>query len=240
MSPEPMTVRARVGAALPAPVRRAIERWRATHAPAYEPEFSKAIREWVRPGSVCADVGGNVGEMTVYLARLAGTSGRVVAFEPVPGNVATLRGAVEAAGVSASVTVEEAAVSDGSAASVWLHPGRGRSHAEWNIMGRDVDGVVTDPEIEVRSLSLDQYFGDGPLDFVKIDVEGAEGKVLAGMTGLLERVRPVVAVEFHYDEAWAERGPLLDAGYELRDLDGNVIPPDGPRAYQCLALPPGR
>ncbi len=41
--------------------------------------------------------------------------------------------------------------------------------------------------MDVKAVSLDDYFADKPVSFVKIDVQGAEGGVLAGMKKLLQR-----------------------------------------------------
>jgi FkbM family methyltransferase len=137
------------------------------------------------------------------------------------------------------VTVENLAVTDGAEPSVWLHPGRGRADGEWNVVGYGVDGFQTAPELEVAATSLDAYVASGErLDFVKIDVEGAEGQVLAGMRRLLREARPIVLIEFHDDEGWGGRHHLLEAGYRLETLDGHAVAPDAPRIYHCLAFPP--
>ena len=53
---------------------------------------------------------------------------------------------------------------------------------------------------ESSPYNLDEYFTAGPaLNMVKIDVEGAESQVLAGMTRILREVRPVLFIEFHDD-----------------------------------------
>jgi len=93
----------------------------------------------------------------------------------------------------------------------------------------------------VTLLPLDGWYPPGAqLDFVKIDVEGAEGLVLAGMRRLLREARPVLAVEFHDDEAWTSRHELLDAGYALSRTDGSAIDPAGDRVYHVIARPGAR
>ena len=57
---------------------------------AYEPEIADVLRREIAPGSVCFDVGANVGYYAILMARLAGENGTVVAFEPVPLNFETL------------------------------------------------------------------------------------------------------------------------------------------------------
>ena len=70
-----------------------------------------------------------------------------------------------------------------------------------------------------------------------VDVEGAEGLVLAGMRRVLREQRPVVAIEFHDDAGWAGRRELLDAGYQLAATDGSAVDPEGPRVYHVIARP---
>lgn len=206
----------------------------------YEPEVCQTIIRVVQPGWVCADVGAYQGVVTQHLARRVGPTGRVVAFEVHPQNWAVLHERIQNSAYARWVIVEHLAVSDGTQPRLWLYPGRQRSGAEWNIVGHDVEGDPTEREIEVPATSLDAYFPLGErLDFVKIDVEGAEALVLVGMRRLLQEVRPAVLVEFHDEAGWAGRVELLTARYHLYALDGRRLDPtrDTVRLYHCLALP---
>jgi FkbM family methyltransferase len=204
----------------------------------YEPDVVAAIEQNVLPGATCADVGAHVGAITRVLARAVGSGGHVFAFEAYPPNAEDLRKTLSAKGLS-WVTVENFAITDGTERTVWLHSGRDRTSSEWNVVGHDVDGRETPPELEVQAISLDDYLPAGaPLDFVKIDVEGAEARVLAGMRRLLREARPVILTEFHDDEGWNARHHMLEAGYSLETLAGEPISRDSKRVYHCLALPP--
>jgi FkbM family methyltransferase len=201
----------------------------------YEPELTAALERTVEPGWTCVDVGAHVGNVTVTLVRLVGKRGRVVAFEAHPTNAAQLRSRFRRDRV---VEVVNAAVGDGSSERLALYAGRHDHSTEWNVVGHDVEGAPTRVVAEVPAVSLDAWFSPGAqLDFVKIDVEGAEGLVLVGMRRLLREARPVLAVEFHDDAAWAFRNELLDAGYELSHPDGSSIDPAGPRVYHVIARP---
>lgn len=203
----------------------------------YEPEFTAAIERVVQHGWTCADVGAHVGNITETLVRLVGKDGRVIAFEAHPANAAELRERFRRAPV---VEVVNAAVSDGTSDRLSLYAGRHDHSTEWNVVGHDVDGVPTRRELEVQAVSLDTWFVTGQqLQFVKIDVEGAEGLVLAGMQRVLREQRPVVAIEFHDDAGWAGRRELLEAGYRLSGTDGSPVDPDGPRIYHVIARPSG-
>ena len=206
----------------------------------YEPDVSNLIQQVVQPGWVCADVGANIGLITRLLARLVGPKGLVIAFEAHPENARVLNQDYKFLVEKKQIRVENLAVSDGSSKFLWLYSGRKRSHFEWNIVGHDVDGNKTEPEFQIPATSLDDYFPEGSqLNFVKIDVEGAEALVLHGMSRLLRQTRPILIIEFHDNEGWRGREELFDAGYILYDMQGKRLEPvnDIQSIFRCLALP---
>jgi FkbM family methyltransferase len=205
---------------------------------AYEPELQAATARLVRPGWTCADVGAHEGIFTRLLADLVGESGRVIAFEAHPENARRLQKALHSS-LRDRVTVENLAVTDGRAERVSLHRGRGRASQEWNVLGVDLEGRPTPAELEIAATSLDSYFHGSRLDFVKLDVEGAEAGVLRGMRRLLRDTKPTIVVEFHTADGWAARKELLDAGYRLETPAGEPVDirPGAERVYHCVALP---
>lgn len=212
----------------------------------YEPAVVAALQRLVRPGFVCADVGANVGVLTICLARCVGENGRVVSFEAVSETAARLRRNVARSGeLAPRVTVEEVAVTDGSEPSIELFPGRGGAPAEWTIShefaSREDRVAVERLPIRVAAISLDSYFAPGArLDLVKMDIEGAEPQAVAGMRRLLRDERPLLVLEFHREVGWPAIPALLEAGYLLESLEGASLPaPAGPDdvPYQLVARP---
>ena len=67
-------------------------------------------------------------------------------------------------------------------------------------------------------MSLDDYWGNRTdrLNFVKIDVEGAEAAVLKGMKRVMRRDRPILLVELHAFDSWRENHPALQI---IRDFN---------------------
>lgn len=182
----------------------------------YEPEVVQTIQRIVRPGWTAVDIGANIGYVTLLLAKLVGPQGRVIAFEPLPENFQVLQ---ENIGLNAylNVSLEPNAVMD-KPGSVRLY--RQREHC---LTGTASTASGSGAGLEVPAVSLDGYLeerGDH-VQFVKIDVEGAEGAVLNGMRRVLAEDHPVVLVELHGEgpETRAALSALTTNGYGIRYLD---------------------
>jgi FkbM family methyltransferase len=156
-----------------------------------ERDVLRTAGKLVKPGDVVLDVGANMGLTARAFCKLVGPSGRVFAFEPDPSTAALLRHNVAN---FRQCEVREIAVSD--------HAGTARFH----IHGASTAGSSLVPSsahmrsIDVALLPLDRFISDESLnriDLVKIDVEGAEPKVLRGFESSLERFPNVrLVIEF--------------------------------------------
>ncbi len=147
----------------------------------YEVYETKLVLGLVRPGDVAVDVGGMIGYYTLLLARHVGGEGRVYAFEPDERNFALLSENVAMNGYD-HVTLRRAVVG-ASTGRTTLFPApeefRGDGRA-YGVEGGERTGV------EVDMVSLDETI-EGPVDIIKIDVQGYEGHVLEGMRDVLAR-----------------------------------------------------
>ena len=146
---------------------------------------------WVRPGDTVVDVGANIGWNAVRAARLAGPEGRVVAVEPTPDTLAVLRRNVAACGLG---TIEVAPAAAGRAAGTAELFVRGGVSAGNSLYPESRYARVT-RVVEVPVVPLDALV-EGVAGLVKIDVEGAELEVLAGMERLLAAPGLVLIVEW--------------------------------------------
>jgi FkbM family methyltransferase len=186
----------------------------------------------VRPGMVAWDVGANLGYFAVLMADLVGPRGSVVAVEPNP-RMALLCGRNLALnGFGRIARVEPLAVSDLGGLTR-----RFRVAASDPKNGRlasgeapAADGDVT--EFAVRTARLDDLAA-GPVDFLKMDVEGGEERAWAGMQGLLDRSPDItVLMEFNALRCRAPGETLgaIGARFPLRELhlDGVVRPVAAP------------
>lgn len=203
----------------------------------YEPEV-QFFSERLRPGQSFIDVGANFGLFTVLASRRVGAAGKVLAFEPWAGSATHLRRNVEA-NRCANVAIHECALSDDvGTAKFSVHEDCGR-----NSLGQ-LD-TADSAEVEVRR--LDELLpGDARLDWMKIDVEGAEELVLRGAVETLRRCRPAIVFET------TAQGPacmglppfgawdfLAELGYGFFDVDDPALPRlSAPRLGNSLGVHP--
>ncbi|MGH6954459.1 MAG: FkbM family methyltransferase [Alphaproteobacteria bacterium] len=160
-------------------------------------ELVPALRPLVPPDAVVFDVGAHAGQFTKLFARLA-PRGRVYAFEPGGYALSILGRAVRWRRLT-NVTIVPAALGDRAGWGTLATPikqggsrGFGLSH-----LGRP-DGRWPAGCEQVRVLTLDLFAAEsglGRLDFIKADIEGWEGRMIAGGLATLDRFRPALLLE---------------------------------------------
>jgi len=182
-----------------------------------------AIARHVARGGHYVDVGAAYGYYTVLLGDLAGEKGKVEAFEPHAGQMRRLVQTCAVNGLSERVALHPYAVVEQPYAALPFLRGNhnigSSALAELYSCGEDTQ------EDTVSAVSLDQLLGDKKIDFVKIDVEGAEARVWDGMRQLRGNPNLQILMELtpfkHPDhgrrileEAQAEGFKLLEVGTE--------------------------
>jgi FkbM family methyltransferase len=173
--------------------------WRGEH----EVDVQKAILEAVGPGAVVYDIGAHAGSIALGVARLVGPSGRVVAFEADPANVASLQESVLRSRLTASLQVIHAAVWSGEATHVTFRRG-GVRRSHGGVETDELHPVLGTGElIDVRAITLDNFIASGGSapQLVKVDVEGGEYEVLRGARNLFTKSRPLLIAEVHHPQA---------------------------------------
>lgn len=160
----------------------------------YDRELDAVMTSALRPDSNCVDVGCYRGEVLRRILKLA-PRGKHFAIEPVRENHAYLARKFPAA------RIFNMALSDYSGRAAFQH-----------VVDRPArSGLLKvdypDPRQEVREVSIDVGTLDGVIpagvriDFIKIDVEGAELAVLRGGRKLIRKYQPMIAFEHGYERA---------------------------------------
>jgi FkbM family methyltransferase len=178
----------------------------------------------VKPGMTVVDVGANFGYYTLLFADAVGESGHVIAVEPNPDAVALLRETVLLNGYASRTRIVPHALSS-VAGRAWLYAPDGEPKNATIVEQAALPGGST---IEVSTLTLDEVALQYPkIDLVKIDAEGGEVGVIAGMQRVIARDHPMIVLEFNaarYGNPKAFLDSLLEHYGEFQEifLNGEV------------------
>ena len=167
----------------------------------YEPDTLRTLQSFVKPGMTVLDIGANTGFLTLRLADLVGAAGRVYSFEPFPDNFRLLEKNVKTNQL-AQVSIFPIALSNrNGTADLTRNPRNDGGHSLGD-QSQNPDLAGWDPEtlkIRVPTQTLDDFIAEHRIprvDFIKIDVEGAECLVFGGAPILLARPdAPVILCE---------------------------------------------
>lgn len=170
----------------------------------YESELREIMRTVLPAGGTAIDVGANAGWHTLFMARLVGAHGRVLAVEPNPSVREHLRrnivinrlGQIEVVGSA----LAEAPGTLSFVAPDAEHPASGSGHVV-------ADDAAPPDAVRVAASTLDILAAEkrlARLDVLKIDAEGFEWPILQGAETSIARFRPYIIFEF--DQAYAAHG----------------------------------
>jgi len=156
-----------------------------------EPFETEIVKKEIKEGDVVLDIGANIGYYSLIFAKLVGKEGKVFAFEPEPENFALLKKNVEINGYKNVILVQKAVSNKTGRTKLYLCEESAGDHSIYELNGRQ--------SMEIEVIRLDDYFidYDGKIDFIKIDVQGAEGEAIQGMPNLLNKNKTVkIIAEF--------------------------------------------
>jgi len=174
---------------------------------------------FVKPGMRVMDVGANFGFYTLLMARAVGAKGEVFSVEANPHLLHFLRRSIRINGVADRIKLIEKAAFDKAARLSFSYD------AQWSGGGRLSSGqsnkasVVT---LEVDAVALDSVI-EGPIDVIKIDIEGGEELAFRGMSQLIDGSRALTIVMEYSKSAFKDaRGfwtKFQDKGFKVRLIE---------------------
>lgn len=175
----------------------------------YEPEELEIIRQHCPPGAVFCDIGANIGNHAIFVLKYLRPA-KVVVFEPNPAAVALLMSNLELNGVMDRCDTSRLGfgLSDVESARMGLVT-HDRNLGAARMVETEGDGGLT-----VRT--GDALLADIAPTFLKIDVEGMEMKVLAGLAKTIAAYRPTIFIEVDRINDVAFKAWLATSGYAVR------------------------
>jgi len=168
----------------------------------YEKAETAFIQRTLRPGMTVLDVGANIGYYTALAARRVGPTGHVIALEPDPESFEYLEQTIAANEVG-NVKAFQCAAADREA-KMTLHISKD-NRGDNRLYEPDPKW----PKVTVSARPADELLkeaGVSQVDFIKIDVQGFEASVIAGLKNTLDQPENLILIA----EFWPQG--LRDAG----------------------------
>jgi FkbM family methyltransferase len=179
----------------------------------YEREELAIITRYFKPGGVFVDIGANVGNHTLYAAKLLHAR-RVIPFEVNPEAIEILTANIalnDCSNVDTSYIGFGVASRDGPLISL---PGPANNLGGQTYRMQDGDDQV------LPAIRADAVLAHTPIDFIKLDIEGMEMEALAGLEETTTRWRPAIFAEIEDPELGIFNAWVLRHGYKLVDQFG--------------------
>lgn len=203
----------------------------------FELEVQDAVARELHAGDGFMDVGANAGFFSLLAVKKVGPSGWCISFDPDPDNYESLCMQIELNQPAQWRAVREAiAEKPGKLAFARKEAGSPMGHL---LTGDHIDAELDKERFEVDVTTLDmacERFGKPAV--IKMDVEGAEVRVLRGATDVIRKVRPIWIIELHSPELAAETRQILgDAGYHFFTVMGEAVSADAPLPKHVIARP---
>jgi FkbM family methyltransferase len=158
----------------------------------YEPFETKLLQQHIRSGDTVLDIGANIGYYSLIFARSVGPAGKIYAFEPDPLNFQLLEKNIEINEYSIIVVIRQAVSDENGTLKLFLCEDNRGDH-------RIYDSHDNREFIEIESVRIDDFVRDQKItpDFIKMDIQGAEGKAVTGMMEILKANKKIkIATEF--------------------------------------------
>lgn len=197
---------------------------------AREIAYTQILKEVVKPGHVVLDVGANLGYYALMQAAIVGEQGFVYAVEPVPTNFAILQKNVAFNHFEDRMETFQMAVSDKKGTMPLFLSKASNLNTLFRENAEDKQDL-TGECVEVQVTDIPSFLnGKKPIQFIRMDIEGAEVGVLAGVIQLLDQqsISPDVLFETHrskYNETDRNMkqvlGELFQRGYYVKKIISN-------------------
>lgn len=149
----------------------------------YEEFETEIIKNTIKKGDVVIDLGANIGYYTVLFAKLVGPTGKVYAFEPDPSNFSILKKNITINKYKNVIPINKAVSDKNGILKLFLANSKKGAHSTL------INYTNRKNHIDVETITLNKYFENysKQINFIKMDIEGAEFLALKGMSKILKK-----------------------------------------------------
>jgi len=189
----------------------------------FEEDVETIINSMVKTGMCVLDIGANIGYHTFRISKLADKNGQVHAIEPTDWAFQKLLRNSKLNPELDNITFAKLGLSDSDLGTTQVQfQSSYRLNGKVQNMMEDIELVTLDTYLERENIEH--------VDFIKLDVDGFEGKIIQGATRSLLKMKPIILMELN-PSSMLENGDdpdttvqtLIQAGYKFETSHGHPI-----------------
>ncbi len=191
----------------------------------HEKLVTNLIKKEIHSGDVVLDIGAHIGYYTLQFANLVGSTGKVYAFEPEPKNFELLKKNVQINKHDNVVLIQKIVSDKDGIVEFFI--------SKFDSIGNKLfKSNEAGSSIKIESTTLDEYFKDlkKKIDFIKMDIQGGEGKATLGMKNLLKENKNLKIIQQWAPEPLKQNHTnpedhlkfLQHIGYKFYEIDGTI------------------
>lgn len=171
------------------------------HGKNREKETLELFKKIINEGDTIIEVGGHIGYLTIFFARLIKENGKVYVFEPGFNNLPYIKQNIK--NISNISLIEKAVSNQNGSASFFVEDLTGQNNSllkNYDSFNKNLENahvVANHQEVKVETITLDSFCRDNNLspNLIKIDIEGAELLATEGMEDVLIQHKPLIMIE---------------------------------------------
>jgi len=172
-----------------------------------------------KEGDIVVDVGAHIGKYTIIASKRVGENGKVIAIEAHPGNYEMLNRNIKLNGLTNVTTLNYAVYSKPTNMKLYTYREGASGTGHNSIMFDKLFTEYREKFVEVNADTLNhilQSNGISEINWLKIDVEGAEFEVLKGATNILSKSKDIaILLEIHFQDCYKPIVEFLN-GYNFK------------------------
>ena len=166
----------------------------------------------IEPGTTVLDVGGCYGEFALYASQCVGPAGRVLMLEPDADNIAIAKRNFELNGSPKNLEIVPAGLWK-EKTTLCFNIGQGPMTSVTGVGEALAGSKIVEIAVESLPTLIERYTLDR-IDFVKMDIEGAEMEAIEGAAKLPPQVKPRYAIASYHIVSGRRTADLLPAEFE--------------------------
>jgi FkbM family methyltransferase len=180
----------------------------------YESENFTFLNNTCKEGAVILDIGAHIGLFATIAAKVSGIRGKVFAFEPAPSTLPVLNQTIRINKLAHLIEPVNQAMGKDTGKITFFISDEEADNSNSLVSYKD-DRKLNGVEVDVNT--IDNFVSSRQLakvDFIKIDVEGAEYDTLRGGIEVFKKLRPCFILAIH-PEPIQKKGDRLEDIYNL-------------------------